>query len=80
MLDFSRKGENEIEKRTLILALIIAANSSYAKEYYFNCEKNETENSSVKKIMDELNGKEFLAKELKEKLRKRNKNRTLLWK
>ncbi|KID49238.1 hypothetical protein C095_06155 [Fusobacterium necrophorum subsp. funduliforme B35] len=38
MLDFSRKGENEIEKRTLILALIIAANSSYAKEYYFEKE------------------------------------------
>lgn len=58
-----------LKKRTLILALIIAANSSYAKEYYFNCEKNETEDSSVKEIMKELNGKEFLAKELKEKIK-----------
>lgn len=60
-----------LKKRTLILALIIAANSSYAKEYYFEGEmKDKEKNIKIKKILDEWKNKSFLAKELKEKLRK----------
>lgn len=59
-----------LKKRTLILALIIAANSSYAKEYYFEKEtEGEEKNTEIKKILEEWKDKSFLAKELKEKIK-----------